>query len=551
MSILLKKYYIFAFIIIFTGVFFRLYNLSWGSPFFFHPDERNIASGVSQLLFPDKLNPHFFAYGSLPIYATYFGSVFINLFDNLFSDLRISVWTVSFENAILMGRVISSFLSILTLFLIYKAGKNFYGRRVGIIAVLLASLSVGLIQYAHFSTFESWLTFLTSALFYLCIKYLDKREFKDLLLVSITLGALVSVKISSLVFLFLVIGLVLITEIRQTRKLDKRIFMQLENVLLKLLITIGVTILTVVATSPFFWIDNSSFLSSISYESSVALGTLKVFYTQGFENTIPILYQSIKVYPFLMNPVVWIVALTASVLLTIRAVGSRDMKLIILLLFLFISFTSQAFLFVKWIRYYVPTLPFLYLILGIFFSKGLSSRKLNHKIVFTSVFLLLFVSYVFAFSYFKTVLYGNDTRIDAARWAAGSIDRSSKIVSEIYDMGIVPFNAFFNDITLHNFYDLEKDVAVQRDLAKRLDQSNYVIIPSQRILETRLSNPHLYPRGNLFYSSLVSERGYKKLYETECDIFCNILYLGSPQFSFEQTANVFDRPTVTIYQHVK
>jgi hypothetical protein len=42
--------------------------------------------------------------------------------------------------------------------------------------------------------------------------------------------------------------------------------------------------------------------------------------------------------------------------------------------------------------------------------------------------------------------------------------------------------------------------------------------------------------------------GFHKIYETPCDIFCRITYLNDPIYSFEETANVFDRPTVFIFK---
>ena len=62
-------------------------------------------------------------------------------------------------------------------------------------------------------------------------------------------------------------------------------------------------------------------------------------------------------------------------------------------------------------------------------------------------------------------------------------------------------------------------------------------------------NKDKFPIGNKFYTSLLNEElGFEKIYETPCDIFCRIIYLGDPVFAFEQTANVFDRPTVFIFK---
>ena len=532
-----------------SGVFFRLYNLSWGSPFFFHPDERNIASSVSQLVFPSNLNPHFFAYGSLPIYITYFLGIILNFFENMFTGKALALNVVSFENAILTGRVISAFMSVAIIFLVYTIGNKLFNHRAGIISMILASLSVGLIQYAHFSTFEMWLSLFTLLLFYNCTLYVAHKRFVHIVFSALVLGILISIKISSLFYLPICIFIFSIIHIKDFKKSKKGKFIFLEQLALRLCVFVGICLVIVNITSPYFWIDNSSFLSIIKYESDVALGTLRVFYTQVFEGTVPIIYQTTKVYPFILNPAVSVVGLISVIISIYIFFKKRDTKLLLLLIFLLITYISQVFLFVKWTRYYVPTLPLLYLIMGVSFSQ-LMQRPKAHKTSLIIIGVVLLISYIYSFSYFKTVLFDTDTRMDASIWAKNNILKDSFIVSEVYDMGIVPFNRFFNTIELQNFYDLENEQINKIELKRRSSEMDYFILVSQRVLDTRLAKPTLYPVGHSFYSKLNSNK-FNKIYQTPCDIFCKILYLGSPQFSFEQTANVFDRPTVVIYKNVK
>ncbi|MGZ5429239.1 MAG: hypothetical protein ACXWFS_09540, partial [Thermoanaerobaculia bacterium] len=49
----------------------RVIGLDFDQNHFFHPDERAIGDAILKLSFhPLQLNPHFFAYGSLPFYLT-------------------------------------------------------------------------------------------------------------------------------------------------------------------------------------------------------------------------------------------------------------------------------------------------------------------------------------------------------------------------------------------------------------------------------------------------------------------------------------------------
>jgi hypothetical protein len=289
----------------------------------------------------------------------------------------------------------------------------------------------------------------------------------------------------------------------------------------------------------------------MNYESSVALGTIGVFYTGGFVNTTPIIYHLLFVYPFILNPInlLLIFILIPSVL--INLFKTKEKLLGIALVFFIAIFFSQAFFYVKWIRYFIPTIPFLVIILvfGIKIFTDFFDKK-HQKLVFNTIFIILTVTaFLFSFSYFKTVLLSTDSRIRADEFARENIQNSSKIITEIYDLGIVPFNKDFSHITLFDFYalddkntsDLKKD-----ELNELIANSDYLIIPSQRIMRNRIINKNEFPNGYRFYKDL--DEQFELVYKTPCDIFCRILYIGNPVYALEETANVFDRPTVFIYK---
>ena len=98
-------------VLIFIGALLRLYNLNWGAPFYFHPDERNIAAAISQLRFPEQMNPHFFAYGSLPIYVIYFTGYITNFLLQFVYREAIPL-SPTFDQAIIISRVYSALFSV-------------------------------------------------------------------------------------------------------------------------------------------------------------------------------------------------------------------------------------------------------------------------------------------------------------------------------------------------------------------------------------------------------------------------------------------------------
>jgi hypothetical protein len=144
-----------------------------------------------------------------------------------------------------------------------------------------------------------------------------------------------------------------------------------------------------------------------------------------------------------------------------------------------------------------------------------------------------------------------DSRIAALEYAVKNIPTNAYILSEPSDLGVLPFQDAFPDFNTFNFYDLAaySSDATPLQLKQQLAAARYILLPSQRILQSRMQNPKRFPKGHTFYESLLSGKlGFKKIYETPCDIFCKITYLGDPVYWWEQTATVFDHPTVMLFK---
>lgn len=533
-------------LLIILGSIFHFYNLNWGAPYYFHPDERNIASSVSQLRFPENMNPHFFAYGSLPIYAIFITGLLLSLFSTCQQFL--TGCSMQFADAIIIGRFYSALFSTLLILLMFFVGKLLQSTRAGLLAAILTTFATGIIQYAHFATFEIWTTFFSVILFFFCLKLLQKNEKITLFFLAATTGILLSIKATNALLLplpLLAISISIFTE--RTRSNTKAI---LTRFFFSSLFIALLAILIYILTNPYALLAYRDFRGSMDYESGVALGTIPVFYTGEFYETYPVLFQISKVLPFLLNPVLTILGILGFFLSCIITIRKKNPQLLLLVLILSVLFFPQSFFFVKWTRYMVPTIPF-FILSGAFF---LSWIQTTHAINRFSEILLkgtVLITCLFGISYFITAFVEPDTRIQAALTATKQIPKTAPILSETYDMGIVAFNEHFERISLFNFYDLDapSSALAHTALSEQLTHASYLILPSQRLLATRNGNPQQFPNGHLFYSKLKNGSAqFQKIYETPCTIFCQITFLGNQSTRFEGTANSFDRPPVQIYQ---
>lgn len=537
------------FISILLGIFFRYINLDWGAPYYFHPDERNIIYSVTKLDLTKSLNPDFFAYGSLQIYIIYFVSLIYEFIKNGVTNEN-TLFKIPFETAILTSRNLSFFYSAASILVGYLIARQLkFTSELKNLLLLFFTYNVGFIQYAHFGTFESLLTFLCLFYCYFVLKFFQKKTRKYYIFSVITFGLLLSTKVSTAVFgVLLILPLIYLTFKIKKQRVQQNHFIPFIKFCYYGFISITTIVSIYILTNPFSILTFKNFQNSISYEAQVALGELDVFYTGGFKETIPILYQFTRVYPFLVNPLTTLLLILSVISLSVLIFKKRSkfaLNILIPLSFLFLIFFSQCFLYVKWTRYYIPTIPFVYLVIF------LTLQKLPKKIkdyFLALIYISLVITVIQSFAFVVNTYFYKDTRVAADEWAILNIPKNSRVISEIYDLGIIPFNDNELKLLLFDFYSLENNSQLVHDLSYQINNSEYLILPSTRIQRSRTNHPNIFPNGNTFYSSLFDIKKYSLLYQTPCNTLCKIAYYGNGMNYFEETAYVFDRPTVSIYQ---
>ena len=188
--------------IAFLGLALRLYGLDWdqiqarsqllirlyGADFAlgnnFHPDERQILFHVVQLSWPKSLaqfldptvsplNPHFFAYGSFPLYL-------LATTGNMLS--HISPTLATFANLTLTGRFINALFDTGTILLTGCLGLLLtndrtpgrkYAWSVALLAAALVAFTPLQVQLSHFYTVDTMLLFFVTLTVLACVVLVD------------------------------------------------------------------------------------------------------------------------------------------------------------------------------------------------------------------------------------------------------------------------------------------------------------------------------------------------------------------------------------------
>ena len=195
-----RIFWIALFLILISGGCLRFYGLSWdtGFPFTPHPDERAILMKGSEIEFPplNKLsilldadasswNPHWFPYGSFPLYLL---EILQKISALLFSSIS--------EDSRILARSLSAIADLGTIVGVALLGRAAFDRKVGILAATFTAFSVIHIQLSHFFAFDTFMTFFSVWTLYFLYRTIESGRRKDTVISGILLGLGLATKIS-------------------------------------------------------------------------------------------------------------------------------------------------------------------------------------------------------------------------------------------------------------------------------------------------------------------------------------------------------------------
>ncbi len=447
----------------------------------------------------------------------------------------------------------SAVTGIATVYLVYAVSRHLLSnsqKLSPLLAAILAAFTPGLIQISHFGTTESLLSFFFLMIVFLCLKILEKPKFKYYIFSGIILGLALGSKISALIFGFPMFLVFLIQFVRIFKNKSK-----LKNIgllLSKNLIFLTFLILLTLLTSPYLVLAYQQSRGTLLYETSVATGTSRVFYTRQFIGTIPILFQAEKIFPYALGWPIYILGITGMIITTVQLIKNlrvpkfviRNSQFAIFLFSFLLYFLSQAFLFTKWTRFQAPIFAFF----PIFASLSLSYlRNLRHL-----SYLLIFLSIVPGII-FSSVYFLPDIRFTASNWIYNTIPSGSQI---LYDTGNVadlpmlsPNRQNISNLPNYSgisfdFYNLDENYELFPKLINYLESSDYIFVPSRRVFINHMRQEKMFPKTAKYYSLLFSGKlGFKEI--KSFVPFTSIVFKDEKA---EETFSVFDHPTIRIYQ---
>ncbi len=510
----------------------RLVHLDWDDGHAFHPDERAMAFAVERVSILDgRLDPDFFAYGSLPIYLV-----------SIARDLSAATLgrAPDFRTVILLGRLLSVLAGVATVAALFLFGLRRSGLAVGAAAATLLALVPIHIQNSRFFAVDALLYLLTLLALWQIADLAEGGLRRRALVAGVLVGLACGTKISGA---SLLLPLAIAAWIGIGRKSGARAFVA------ALALAAGAAVASFLVVEPMFVTRFATVVASLAEQAAIARHAGSVPYTYQYLGTSPLLYPLEQLLLWGTGPVLGVTVLLAA----LWQVGRRSEIGIasrVLLTWLVAYLTFFAFLEVKYPRYLLPAVPLL--LLGAAWTLVRLARrhpigKIAAALVFSAT-LLQGLAFVRVFTQSHPAIRASEWLFEHAP------DRSALLLPDWdeglpLDLGPGARSKSFSPLNAP-FYDRPDDGAKLGRLADLLEQADFVLFPTRRIYGSIARADDRFPATSALLANLFAGNlGFELV--AAFDSRPRIFGFELPDELADESVTVYDHPRVLIFRRTE
>jgi 4-amino-4-deoxy-L-arabinose transferase-like glycosyltransferase len=515
----------------------RFRGLNWDDGHWLHPDERQIffvvldldwPSSLAEALSPDSpLNPHFFAYGSLPIYLL---KLVVTVLQPLWPALRDE------GNIHLIARPLAVLSDLGTIYLVYRLARKLLpaprdqkrARWIALLAAALVSFAVLHIQLAHFYTADPLMTFFVMLALTLAVGVTKGSSWRRDIALGAALGLALATKISAAPLLLVVaVAYYSATPRVPSSSAIRHAWTALRRMIPVLLVAAALFFIL----QPYALLDARAFLEDTGREAEIARGSFDVPYTIQYSGTLPYLYPVWQTVLWGLALPLGLVGWAGLVALVIRWLRRGSRSDAILLAWAGPYFVLTGLLYAKHLRYMLPLAPVLCLLAAQLLiqtgrrrelavrekAEGKTSHSIMHWLspLLAILVLLSAVAYALLFS---TLYASPHSWISASEWIYRTVPSGSTLALEHWDRalplpmevdGVYRGAGSYTSILLP-LYDEPDDAAKWEAIAVDLADSDYIVIATRRLYGSIPRVPDRYPVATRYYDLLFAgELGFE------------------------------------------
>ncbi len=557
-----KKLLLFATLaLIVVGLVTRFAGNNFDRGLHFHPDERWLMMVEDRLHLFDRLDPDFYAYGSLPLYLLKgIGQVHDHFFHIKMNN---------YDGLLYLGRYFTSMLDIGVIGLVGMiAWRLTQDKKTAVFASLSYALMFFPIQNSNFFTVDTFVNVSVSLILLGLVSYLRTKKSIWLFLTFIMMGSALASKVTPVIIIMPTMLYLVLLPFFVSNK--KSWFQKLLNSCL-----IGISGLIITASifsfaMPYAVIKSQRFIKEVRTQLEMNKDAYVFPYTLQYVGTTPYLYYLKNIFIYGAGPILSVMAI-GGLLISLKSIfkaikpkfhtGDWLRNLFISPTVVYLSLNLIYFLIigrsaVKFMRYMLPLYPALAILAGIGFVWILKQERFNWQLRRIIVISLLIICTWWTIG-FMQIYVKPHPRIIASDWMKTYILAGSTIAVEHWDDRMPIYGSEkFNFVELP-LYEVPDNQAKWQLVNSYLAKADYIVLASNR-LSTPLPKladctkwKKCYPLTSQYYDQLFAgQLGYKEVAR-----FNSFPKFWTPLGSFElndqgadESFTVYDHPQVIVFK---
>ena len=518
-------------LVLLVALALRAPHLDWDQGTAAHPDERAVAFAAERIaLARGKLDPDFFAYGSLPLY--------------LLAGAREAVAAVTgtpvdFGRTLLLGRVLSVLAALLTIAVAVGAGRRLGGTTAGLLAGALLALCPLHLQNSRFATVDVLLTLLASVSVAALARWAEEERRADLIVAAVAAGLALATKVAAL--LLIVPALAALWSVGRGRGLRRT--------LVSAGLGLGVALAAFAAAQPMTLIRPARVLRDLAEQSAIVRHAGIVPYTFQYVGSRPFIDPLIDLALWGLGPALALAA-ALGVGSALRPRGAaRRPAAIVWAAWALGFFLCLGGLETQFPRYLLPIYPALLVLAAVPLARWVRSPVRWRRV---ALGLLLAVAAAQAIAV-ASIAYRPHPFFAAAAWLRQAVPEGGSVLLPDWDEGL-PLDSDGDgsravEHETFNFYDRPDNGQKLERLALALGRADYLVFPTRRIYGSVARVPDRLPVTSAFLRLLFLGRAgfvLERTFSSRPSLFG----LELPDELGDESLTVYDHPRVLVFRRV-
>lgn len=502
-------------IIFVIAIILRFSGLDWDQGTHLHPDERFLTmtatamrplNSISEYFDTQRSgwNPHnigmdFYVYGTLPVHLTRFTAELLKMTD--------------YDQIYLVGRAISAIFDLLTLLAVFLTARRLFGFKTGLAASAFYAVSVLPIQNAHFFTVDAAAVSFMSWAIYFAVRSATEQCNRRLSIISYSIC--IAAAAASKIYLLAGLGLLPILFFHgSTIKSQTSLSQKAAKIIISSILTMVPTALFFRCFYPYLFVGpgffdimpNPKLIANFKALAAIAQPSLHFPPSIQWLNR-DFLFSGQNLAIWGMGIPLFCLSMTGAIMLAYSGIKNKRPEMIPALWALG-WFVMHSFGPTPTLRYQWPAVPALTIAAGWLWVKMHRSTK-PMRIIGPAVLVLTF-GWAIAFS---AIYQQPHSRVTASKWICTNIASGTVLAFESAWDDAIPLPKVGNSelaVSLISgrrleMHEPDSPAKIER-IVKILDQSDILVITSNRLYTPLCRLPDSFPMSTAFYRAISGAR---------------------------------------------